>query len=312
MFMIGRRRAAYVLAFGLMVCGTATAQISSEVQSALRSNCRSDAMSKCSGMRGQEALSCLQKNVSSLSPACKTAVDKTLPKPAAVAPAAPPKPAAPPPAAKVEPPAAPTPAITAAPPAPATPSPAVATPAAQPPAAPKPAAAAKPPAPKVAKPAPPRPAAPKPAAPAPQTASAPPAPAAAPTPEQMNALKFTCRHDFGRVCKGVPAGGPEALNCLQQNAARLSPNCKTSLADIADSLPAGAMPAAPAAPVARSPETGGPVDAVVMVRACKLDLMRYCRDVELGEHRKIACLTEHMPKLTVRCRTALKVTSPLR
>jgi hypothetical protein len=153
---------------------------------------------------------------------------------------------------------------------------------------------------------------------APATAAAPPpaaAPAeagAGPTPEQMNALKFTCRHDFGRVCKGVAAGGSEALNCLQQNAARLSPNCRTSLADIADSLPAGAMPAPPAAPVAKSPETGGPVDAVVMVRACKLDLIRYCRDAKLGEHRKIECLTAHMPKLTARCRTALKVTSPLR
>lgn len=353
----------------------ATAQISSEVQSALRANCRSDAMSKCSGMRGQDALACLQKNVSSLSPACKAAVSKTLPKPHSEEPAPAPAPAAAAPA-----PAAPVQAVAPPPPAPA---PAQATIAPAPPAAPTVAAppppahpkatASKPPVKPAAKPvaaAKPAPAAtPKitaaqqsamksacrsdfmshcsgvspgghealaclqknvaalspscksvvsstMAAPATATAAAPPpaAPAEAggPSPEQMSALKFTCRRDFGRVCKGVAAGGSEALNCLQQNAARLSPNCRTSLADIAASLPAGAMPAAPAAPVARSPETGGPVDAVVMVRACKLDLIRYCRDVKLGEHRKIACLTEHMPKLTARCRTALKVTSPLR
>jgi hypothetical protein len=345
----------------------AAAQISSEVQSALRANCRSDAMSKCSGMRGQEALACLQKNVSSLSPACKAAVSKTLPKPHSEAPAPLPAAAAPAPAQAAAPPPAPAQAtIAPAPPA----APTVAAP--PPPAHPK-ATASQPPAKPAAKPvaiAKPAPAAPKltaaqqnamksacrsdfmshcrgvppggkaalaclqknvaalspgckravsgtMAAPAAAIATAPPAAAApaeagGPSPEQMSALKFTCRRDFGRLCKGVAAGGPEALNCLQQNAARLSPNCRTSLTDIANALPAGAMPAAPAAPVVRSPETGGPVDAVVMVRACKLDLIRYCRDAKLGEHRKIECLTAHMPRLTVRCRTALKVTSPLR
>jgi hypothetical protein len=355
----------------------ATAQISSEVQSALRANCRSDAMSKCSGMRGQDALACLQKNVNSLSPACKAAVSQTLPKPKseaappppAAAPAAParavaPAPAAPPAPvqATVAPAAAPaTPAVAAPPPAPpkATASQPAPKPVAKPVATAKPAPAAAPaPAPKVTAAqqsamkaacrsdfmsrcsgvSPGGPAAlaclqknvaalspncksvvsSTMAAPATATAAAPP-PAAAPAeiaggpnPEQMNALKFTCRSDFGRLCKGVAAGGQEALNCLQQNTARLSPNCKTSLADIADSMPPGAMPPAPVAPVVKSPESGGPVDAVVMVRACKLDLIRYCRDVKLGEHRKIACLTEHMSKLTGRCRTALKVTAPLR
>ena len=130
----------------------------------------------------------------------------------------------------------------------------------------------------------------------------------------MNALKFTCRRDFGRVCKGVPPGGAEALACLQSNAARLSPNCKTSLADIADSVPSGVMPAtsAAAAPAAPPPHSAGPVDAAVMIRACKLDLVRHCRNAELGDGRKIACLNEHMADLTVRCRTALKVTAPIR
>ena len=74
-----------------------------------------------------------------------------------------------------------------------------------------------------------------------------PAPAAGPTPQQMHAVKFTCRVDFRRYCKGVQPGGPEALGCLQRNAPRLTRDCKTALADIADSMPAGAaMPAAAA------------------------------------------------------------------
>ena len=298
------------LALGIVACGTAAAQVTPQQQSAMRANCRSDFMSKCSGVSpgGKEALTCLQKNVETLSAGCKSVVSATLPKPApaAAAPAAPPSPAQ----------------VTVAPPAPATPPPPVAPPAsaarpaATPPTNPRPATAEKPLAPKVAKPAPTRPASPKPVAPPPQTASAPPAPAATgPTPEQMSALKFTCRRDFGRVCKGVQAGGAEALACLQRNAARLSPNCKTSLADVADSVPSGGMPAAPAAaaaPVASPPPSPGPVDAAVMVRACKLDLIRHCRNAELGDGRKIACLNEHMADLTVRCRTALKVTAPIR
>lgn len=69
------------------------------------------------------------------------------------------------------------------------------------------------------------------------------APAAAPTPQQLSAVKFTCRADFTRHCRGIQPGGPEALACLQRNAARLTPDCKTSLADLGDAVPAGAAPA---------------------------------------------------------------------
>ena len=69
------------------------------------------------------------------------------------------------------------------------------------------------------------------------------APAAAPTPQQLSAVKFTCRADFTRHCSGIQPGGPEALACLQRNAARLTPDCKTSLADLGDAVPAGAAPA---------------------------------------------------------------------
>ena len=42
-------------------------------------------MSKCSGVTpgGKDALNCLQKNVASLAPACKTAVSATIPAPRA-------------------------------------------------------------------------------------------------------------------------------------------------------------------------------------------------------------------------------------
>jgi hypothetical protein len=150
----------------------------------------------------------------------------------------------------------------------------------------------------------------------PAAASAPPAaapaPGAAPTPRQIKAIKFTCRRDFARDCRGVPPGGPEAIACLQHHMPRLSPNCRTSIAAVADELPPpSAMPPPPMV-VAPPPPQPNPVDAVVMLRACKRDLIRHCRDVPVGGGRKLACLNAHRDHLTIRCRTAMKVTAPIR
>jgi hypothetical protein len=79
--------------------------------------------------------------------------------------------------------------------------------------------------------------------------------ASAPAPEQQSAIRFTCRRDFMNNCRGVTPGGPEALACLQRNAARLTPDCKTSLAAIAGDAP---PPAETNAPAAAAP-TGRPV-----------------------------------------------------
>jgi hypothetical protein len=227
------------LALGAIVCGSAAAQVTPEQQSALRANCRSDFMSKCSGVTpgGKEALTCLQTHVSTLSAGCKAAVSATLPKPTPVV-AAPAAPVAAPPAAKVETPAPPVPAPKAA-----------TQPAVQTPPPPQPATVTKPAAPKVAKPAPPKPAQtkpdqPKPAVPPPQAASAPP-------------------HT-------------------------ITP------------------------PPAPPPPRAGVVDAAVMLRACKLDMVRYCGNAGIGDGRKLACLNENASRLTIRCRTALKVTAPIR
>ena len=271
--------------------GAAQAQITTAQQSALRASCRSDFMAHCSGVTpgGKDALMCLQKNVGSLSGPCQTAVRATMPAPAAAKAEPVPQTMTPAPAAAAPPPSAPTTAITTAPP-------------------PKPAVAAPPPARHIIKPAA---AAPAPAAAAP----APPPPAAAPDPAKLKAVKFTCRADFRRLCKNVPEG-PAAFACLQSHSARLSPNCKTSLADLAASMPAGGPmpPATPVmvkpAPVAHPPKA--PVaDAAVVLRACKLDVIRHCRGAGLGGGKMLACLTAHEDSLTFRCRAAMKVSAPL-
>jgi hypothetical protein len=102
-------------------------------------------------------------------------------------------------------------------------------------------------------------------APAAATASAP-AAAAAPTAQQQNAIKFTCRRDFGVHCRGVPQGGPEALACLQRNAARLSPDCKTSIAAISDEQAATVAPAATPAPAGAAPAGPFPLRRAIRER----------------------------------------------
>ena len=219
----------------LPAAGPARAQPTAEQQSALRSNCRSDFMSNCSGVQpgGAEALQCLQKNVAKLSPGCQGAVNALSPR-----------------GAPSQATAAPAPAPTAAPSA-------APMPAAAPVAAPVTGPAAKPRAPQPARTATAQPPAAAPGRPAPAPAS----PAAAmPTPQQQSAIRFTCQRDFMTNCRGVTPGGADALACLQRNAARLSPDCRTSLAAVADGAPATTAAAEPApAPRVGPPGPVGPL-----------------------------------------------------
>ena len=280
----------------LFAATAAPAQITSAQQSALRANCRSDFMSHCSGVTpgGKDALMCLQKNVGSLSGACQSAVRATMPVPAAAKAQPVPQTMAPAPAAAAAPPPPPAATVTTAPP-------------------PKAVVAAPPPRRHVIKPAAATPAPVR--APAIAAVAPPPSPPpAAPDPAKLKALKFTCRADFRRLCKHVPAG-PQAFACLEAHRARLSPNCRTSVADLAASMPAGAMPPAMHVAVKPAPVPHRPkapvVDAAVVFRACKLDVIRHCRGAGLGGGRLLACLTAHEDSLTFRCRAAMKVSSPL-
>ena len=167
-----------------------------------------------------------------------------------------------------------------------------------------------------------------PAAPKAKTATAPavvaPAtaavPAVGPTPQQLSAIKHTCGRDFSLHCRGVPPGGAEALACLQRNEPRLTPDCKTSFADIADTVPAAAVPGAP--PIAAAPPVAAPTakpvapvaSGVVVGRACLRDLVLHCRGTGVGEGEKIACLKARAAsghRLSVLCEAALKIT-PMR
>jgi outer membrane biosynthesis protein TonB len=88
-----------------------------------------------------------------------------------------------------------------------------------------------------------------------------PALAQQPTQQQIDAIRSNCRSDFLSNCSGVPRGGPEAVRCLKDHLAKLSPGCNAAVSAItpapapkvAAPTPAPAAPAAPPAAPAAPP-----------------------------------------------------------
>lgn len=277
---VSTRKALLVAALFATATG-AYAQAPTDAQkSAIRSACRSDFMAHCSSVTpgGTEAFQCLQKNISSLSSGCQTAVRAIAP-PAAPA------------AAKTE--AAPAAAKTEAAPKEA---------AAPPKAEPAPA----PVAPKVE------------SAPAAKPAAAPPAPKTAapkqPSSAQLAAIKSSCRGDYPKVCASVPPGGAPALECLEKNKAKVSPACAQAVS--AATGGGAAATAAPAAGAAAAAPAAAP--AVLVLRpmrpreelfvarsACGADIRTICAGVEVGAGRIMQCLANNAASLSPACRDVL-------
>src|SRR5689334_25284602 len=78
-----------------------------------------------------------------------------------------------------------------------------------------------------------------------------------PTQQQISAIRANCRSDFMSNCSGVRPGGADALRCLKDHLAQLSPGCHTAVSAVipaaAPTTPKVAEPTAPPAP-ARSEE----------------------------------------------------------
>lgn len=287
--MINRFR--WMLALGMaaatgFVATQALAQTDAQ-RNAIKSACRSDYMSKCASVPpgGAAAFQCLQKNMASLSSSCQTAV-KALEPAAEAKPAADAKPAA------------------------------EAKPAPQP-------AASKPAAAEASQPAePPKTAAlPAPAAPA-QAATAKsepakPATAAKPSEAQVAAIRSACSGDYRKVCSSVPPGGSAALQCLEQNKAKVSASCAQAIAG-AGGAPAAksvAVAAAPTAPPTATPAPAAPamvlrplrpLEELRIVRvACGSDARAYCSGIEPGGGRIAQCLAANAGSLSPSCKGML-------
>ena len=290
------RRAAGLTALFLVapfaIIPSAIAQAPTQAQrAAIKSQCRSDYIAHCSSIApgGADSLQCLQKNMASLAPGCQAAVQ------AATAPGA----------AKSE-------SKTSESKTEAT---------SEPTAESKPVTAAAP-ASETSTAAPSGPA-------TTATTAAPAAKSAGmkkPSSAQIAAIRSACRSDYPKVCAGVPTGGAQALQCLNENKASVSPACQNAVAAAAGgpAAPAGsapaqeaaASPAAPAAaPAAPSPAAAPPVIVLrpmrprevlfVMRSACGADVRELCAGVDPGGGRILQCLASNAASLSPDCRAVL-------
>ncbi|MBN9559894.1 MAG: hypothetical protein J0H14_04075 [Alphaproteobacteria bacterium] len=127
-----------------------------------------------------------------------------------------------------------------------------------------------------------------------------------PTKAQADAIRQSCRADYQSHCAGVPTGGKEALACLQQNAAGLSPGCQHALAAVASGGASAAKPAPSAAAPQAAPGPGAAREKAEQVReACGMDYRQHCRGVPPGGGRAISCLAEHEASLSPGCQRAM-------
>ena len=155
---------------------------------------------------------------------------------------------------------------------------------------------------------------------------------AQPTQAQQSAIRSSCRNDFQAVCSGVQPGGSEALQCLQQNAAKVSPGCQQALAAVGG----GGAPAA-AAPMQQQQgmqpkmqqqgmqpqmqqqqgmqpqmQQGGGMGGMSMRdelrltrEACGQDYRTYCQRVQPGGGRALTCLEANAQSLSPGCQKAM-------
>jgi hypothetical protein len=150
-------------------------------------------------------------------------------------------------------------------------------------------------------------------------AAAIPALAQQPTQAQVATIKQACRSDYQSVCSGVPTGGSAALQCLQSNAASVSPPCQQALSAISGGNSASTT--APSTGVASAPmSTPSPTPSyqpappqmsrrqqMMALRAdCGSDFRRFCYGIQPGGGRAIACLYAHGPELSQACQGALQ------
>jgi hypothetical protein len=160
-----------------------------------------------------------------------------------------------------------------------------------------------------------------------------------PTPEQISAIRASCRSDFMAQCAGVKPGGKEALECLKRNAGSVSASCKAALDAVgprpaenaapapAEAKPAPAAGAPPPAPAADEPPPAdaapppGPAAApaaatgegkkpsspqVAAVRAaCRSDFRVHCPGVKPGGSAALRCLQVNAAALSPHCRKAV-------
>ena len=97
-----------------------------------------------------------------------------------------------------------------------------------------------------------------------------------------------CREELEKYCKDVTPGQGRGLACLYAHGDKLSGRCEYALYDAASQLERAVAALSYA------------------VNECSADLKQYCGSVAAGEGRLLQCLEKNDPKVSNRCKQALK------
>jgi len=123
------------------------------------------------------------------------------------------------------------------------------------------------------------------------------------SPEQIETIRQACRSDFVMHCSGVQPGGREALQCLQRNAAQLSPACGGAVGAISAN-PEPPRPASAEAQPATPPTQQDQLAAIR--RACTLDdFLAHCSWIQPTSPEVALCLRHNVAWVSPGCQTAL-------
>jgi len=137
---------------------------------------------------------------------------------------------------------------------------------------------------------------------------------------QAAAIRSSCRADYQKVCAGVPTGGQEALQCLENNKTKVSAPCQQAVnaagggtaAPAKGGAPAAAAAAAPAAAPAAPPAPAlvlrpmRPAEELFVVRsACGGDVRALCGGVAPGGGRIVQCLATQAASISPACKEVL-------
>ena len=101
--------------------------------------------------------------------------------------------------------------------------------------------------------------------------------------QALDRLGVSCGKDIDKLCKKANLGGGRVTQCLEQNLAAVSPNCKASLADMAALLINRAQARA----------------AVLSV--CDSDIRRFCDGVQAGDGNLMECFYKARRNMSAAC-----------
>src|SRR5262249_36215744 len=143
-----------------------------------------------------------------------------------------------------------------------------------------------------------------------------------PSEQQIAAVRAACRSDYIAHCAGVPPGGAQALACLREHLASVSPACQQAVNAAAPVAPAAApvaptaapapaptqaAPAVPSSRAAAAIERMQPTDEQfgIILEACGPDIDNHCASAERGPGWQLECLRKNAAALSTGCEQVL-------